>query len=192
MPLPSLREWSSTVDAVLAGRQTLLIRKGGISEGSAGFSADHERFVLLPTLFHQHHSTPPPLPSPLLVHVLCDLLLAVEVPSCTDLSPLAPFHTYDPAQLGVRVSYKPEKPLTLLALRPYRILPALKIDPSTLPATCRSWLVLDLPTPTHSEPIVTAVLSDLVEVLQSMVAHDVHEETRRRDNQEKTHAFQPH
>lgn len=161
--LPALREWSSTVDAVLAGRQCLLIRKGGISEGSAGFTADHRRFVLLPTLFHQHQSTPPALPNPLVLHVVCDLLGVREVSSGADLSGFRRFHAYEIGQLQTRISYKPEKPLTLMAIRPWRLVVPLAIDPNTLPATCRSWLELDLEE--TASDIIPTNISDLLAVL---------------------------
>lgn len=39
-------------DALADGRQTVILRKGGIHEGRAGFSFAHERFFLFPTRFH--------------------------------------------------------------------------------------------------------------------------------------------
>ena len=48
----SYKEWVSVCDALGAGRQHLLLRKGGIHEGREGFSFKHESFVLFPTRFH--------------------------------------------------------------------------------------------------------------------------------------------
>ena len=39
-------------DALAAGRQSILLRKGGIHEGRQGFSFAHESFFLFPTRFH--------------------------------------------------------------------------------------------------------------------------------------------
>jgi hypothetical protein len=48
------KEWSSVCAAVGAGRQQIILRKGGIAEGRTGFSfAKHNAFFLFPTLFHQ-------------------------------------------------------------------------------------------------------------------------------------------
>ncbi|NJL19331.1 MAG: DUF1802 family protein [Bdellovibrionaceae bacterium] len=47
------KEWSGVCEALGAGAQTLLLRKGGIAEGKSGFAFRHPRFYLLPTLFHQ-------------------------------------------------------------------------------------------------------------------------------------------
>lgn len=46
------KEWEGVCSALAEGRQHLLLRKGGIHEGRAGFSFKHEEFVLFPTRFH--------------------------------------------------------------------------------------------------------------------------------------------
>jgi hypothetical protein len=56
------KEWSLICAALGSGRQSLLLRKGGIAEGRAGFAFQHRRFFLLPTLFHQQESQVRELP----------------------------------------------------------------------------------------------------------------------------------
>lgn len=46
------KEWQVVCDALADGRQTVLLRKGGIHEGRAGFSFAHASFFLFPTRFH--------------------------------------------------------------------------------------------------------------------------------------------
>lgn len=46
------KEWEGVCAALAAGEQHILLRKGGIHEGRAGFSFKHERFCLFPTRFH--------------------------------------------------------------------------------------------------------------------------------------------
>lgn len=46
------KEWQVVCDALSAGRQSILLRKGGIHEGRQGFSFAHESFFLFPTRFH--------------------------------------------------------------------------------------------------------------------------------------------
>lgn len=46
------KEWEVVCEALGSGRQVLLLRKGGIHEGRAGFSFKHDRFLLFPTKFH--------------------------------------------------------------------------------------------------------------------------------------------
>ena len=49
----AFKEWSAVVDALVTGRQILLLRKGGIAEPRGGFRVEHDRFLLFPTRFHQ-------------------------------------------------------------------------------------------------------------------------------------------
>ncbi len=46
------KEWQVVCDALASGRQSILLRKGGIHEGRQGFSFAHESFFLFPTHFH--------------------------------------------------------------------------------------------------------------------------------------------
>ena len=50
----ALKEWASVCAAVAQGRQTVLLRKGGIDEGPNGFQVPHSEFWLFPTRFHQN------------------------------------------------------------------------------------------------------------------------------------------
>src|SRR3954471_18012822 len=89
--LTLLREWQTVCGAVGLGRDQLLIRKGGIAEGRAGFELKKNFFGLLPTLFHQVKNVDPsaltPEP-PRAVTLICQLVEAYALPSNTDLSPL--------------------------------------------------------------------------------------------------------
>ncbi|EUA54419.1 hypothetical protein I553_1282 [Mycobacterium xenopi 4042] len=49
---PALKEWSAVVRALLDGRQTVLLRKGGIHEKR--FEVAAEQFLLFPTVAHSH------------------------------------------------------------------------------------------------------------------------------------------
>ena len=47
------KEWLVICRALAAGRQSIILRKGGIAEGRSGFSFQHDSFFLFPTLYHQ-------------------------------------------------------------------------------------------------------------------------------------------
>ena len=49
--LPALKEWAFVCERLLAGRQAVMLRKGGIDE--KGFWVEAEEFLLYPTYFHQ-------------------------------------------------------------------------------------------------------------------------------------------
>ena len=46
------KEWTVVCDALASGRQTVILRKGGIHEGKNGFGFLHSQFYLFPTRFH--------------------------------------------------------------------------------------------------------------------------------------------
>ncbi|MBK1832819.1 DUF1802 family protein [Roseibacillus ishigakijimensis] len=48
----AFKEWQTVCAALAAGRQRVILRKGGIHEGREGFAWKHERFALFPTRFH--------------------------------------------------------------------------------------------------------------------------------------------
>lgn len=50
---PAFKEWEGIVEALGQGAQILLLRKGGIAEGRAGFQVKHPKFWLFPTKYHQ-------------------------------------------------------------------------------------------------------------------------------------------
>ncbi len=49
----AFKEWASVCEAIAAGTQTIILRKGGIHEGDEGFQPEHAGFWLYPTQFHQ-------------------------------------------------------------------------------------------------------------------------------------------
>jgi hypothetical protein len=49
----AFKEWSYIVDALGKGKQNIILRKGGISEEDGEFMVRGNKFLLLPTLFHQ-------------------------------------------------------------------------------------------------------------------------------------------
>ena len=50
---PAFKEWEAIVEALGHGAQIVILRKGGIAEGRAGFQPKHPKFWLFPTGFHQ-------------------------------------------------------------------------------------------------------------------------------------------
>lgn len=50
----AFKEWAAICQALGDGRQSLILRKGGIAEAGGEFQPDHARFWLYPTAFHEH------------------------------------------------------------------------------------------------------------------------------------------
>ena len=53
MPSIGFKEWAVVCEALGAGGQSVIIRKGGIVEGREGFQFRHREFFLFPTFFHE-------------------------------------------------------------------------------------------------------------------------------------------
>jgi hypothetical protein len=49
----AFKEWAIVCRALGTGRQILILRKGGIAEGAAGFEVTDRQFFLYPTYLHQ-------------------------------------------------------------------------------------------------------------------------------------------
>lgn len=50
----AFKEWAAVCGALAAGRQTVILRKGGIAETGGEFAPEHPEFLLYPTFFHEH------------------------------------------------------------------------------------------------------------------------------------------
>src|SRR3984957_17825423 len=50
---PAFKEWAIVCASIERGETSLILRKGGIAEGSKGFQFKHRRFFLFPTYFHE-------------------------------------------------------------------------------------------------------------------------------------------
>src|SRR5690349_21807542 len=50
------KEWAAICLALAQGKQSLLLRKGGIAEPNGEFQVEHMRFWLLPTYAHQQEA----------------------------------------------------------------------------------------------------------------------------------------
>ncbi|MFM8364659.1 MAG: DUF1802 family protein, partial [Verrucomicrobiota bacterium] len=62
----AFKEWAIVCEALGEGKQSLLVRKGGIAEGRDGFAFRHREFFLFPTAFHaQREKTLLPANTPL-------------------------------------------------------------------------------------------------------------------------------
>lgn len=52
----AFKEWAVICGALASGRQSLILRKGGIAEEGGVFRPEHGEFLLYPTYFHEHRA----------------------------------------------------------------------------------------------------------------------------------------
>jgi len=61
----AFKEWAVVCRALAQGRQSLILRKGGIAETGGAFQPEFPRFWLYPTAFHEHEDAIKPDAAPL-------------------------------------------------------------------------------------------------------------------------------
>ena len=155
----ALKEWAAVCEALAAGRQIILLRKGGIAEGPGGFRPEHAEFWLLPTYFH---ATPAALKpedrrffelssAPPADRVRIDLFARVAEVIHLDreesLQRLADEHVYGQQTLRDRFHYR-RPGLWLLAVQVFRCQPAVELPVWPELAGCHSWTELPRALPT--------------------------------------------
>ena len=149
-----LKEWAVVCRALEQGRQTVLLRKGGIYEAAGEFELENREFLLFPTYLHQNlkmlkpsehagfepRGAEPEQVSISAAGVVTDIL---ELKSRAQVDAIDDEHVWTPPLIDMRFNYRPENPLYLLLVRAYRL-----PNPATLANTpayagCKSWVPLD-------------------------------------------------
>lgn len=153
----AFKEWQFVADAIAAGGQSVLLRKGGISEGKAGFQWLHDRFFLFPSLFHEQAGQVTPLPdgSPrsftprpglaeddIVFSVYVETLASGRLTGWEEVLLLAPHHIWREEIVRERFEWGDEPGLAWAAIRAWRLdEPWILKDRATF-GGCRSWFGL--------------------------------------------------
>jgi hypothetical protein len=151
----AFKEWAVVCASLGTGRQTIILRKGGIDEGRDGFRVQHNEFWLLPTRFHQEASqlTLDALPlwrkvaaeSPpagkFRIHLYAVVHDVLEFGELAKIHRLAGEHILSAATVEQRFHYR-RPGLFVLVVRAYRAPAAFEIDESPYIAGCKSWVEL--------------------------------------------------
>lgn len=152
----AFKEWTLICDALSRGAQSLILRKGGIAEGRAGFRFQHEDFLLFPTLFHEQVSklrlpADTELPAPRAdgqheLRVAAHVEWTAEVTDWETVCALEPHHLWSRTEIEKRFR-QDEKPGVSLAFVRISALSTPHVFPdSPRFGGCRSWIeVPDVP-----------------------------------------------
>lgn len=166
----AFKEWAAVCLALGAGEQLLILRKGGIHEGRAGFQVAHRWFWLYPTRFHESPGqlTPtasqwlapardlaPPSGRTWLRH-LAEVTDVYAIPTLTGLARLEGWHGWSTETVQSRFAYR-QPGLFALVVRIYRRDEPWDLAETAAMAGCRSWVELDGPLTTAG---VKPVLAD--------------------------------
>ena len=176
----ALKEWAIICKALEDGRQTLLLRKGGILEYRKGFEVKHSEFLLYPTFEHQSmNSIKTEYKEKLngivdqnkhIIKLLAKVEDVVEITDKTILSNLRDYHIWNDEYVMMRMNYNPNKPMSILLLRIYKMKDPLIIEVKDQWSGCKSWIDIEIDTDiqnynnletlVNEKPLIDPVLND--------------------------------
>lgn len=158
----AFKEWAGVCDALANGRQSLILRKGGIREGPGpgAFVPEHAEFWLYPTAVHQAQqglrgsgATEAPSAggpgSMVRIGLLARVELIGRVRDEATLPALEDLHVLTAETVRSRFHYRTPG-LWVLGTRIWRREPAFEIAATPQHAGCRTWVILDEPLPTRN------------------------------------------
>jgi hypothetical protein len=159
------KEWALVCEELGSGRQSIILRKGGIAEGREGFRFQHDDFLLLPTLFHEQISKlkpPEQTTLPQLVegqHTVSFRIVVEWTKDLTDweqIKRLESLHIWREHVIRERFDYNEKQGVSLAFVRAHRL-----TQPATFPDSpkyggCRSWVTLpDMQEMLHAKPVLS-------------------------------------
>ena len=145
----AFKEWAIVCEALGDGRQCVILRKGGISEGRAGFAFEHGEFFLFPTWFHEQiakttvpEGTLPPeeLAGEIEIRFAAALEWTRLVTDAVRLDSLREFHILDESVVGERFHYGGTPGVHVAFVRVFRLDPPRRIPADKSFGGCRSWI----------------------------------------------------
>jgi hypothetical protein len=151
----AFKEWAGVCDSLGEGRQSLILRKGGVSEGGDGFRPEHPAFWLYPTFVHEAEQGLRTATRPRLIEtpgeVAIESLVVVEwvgrVERVEQLAALAAFHDWTEATILGRFRYRTPG-LWAMAVRTYRRPEPWPVAITRAHLGCKTWVPLETPPPT--------------------------------------------
>ncbi len=154
----ALKEWAIVCKALEEGRQTILLRKGGIMEYREGFELKHDKFMLFPTFEHQskdsikqdYHKKFDSLTLEnnaekeyIDLNLFGSVMDVKEIKNKEILKKLYTYHIWNEQYVDFRMNYNPSKPMSVLFLRVYKLKEPLKVNIKKEWAGCKSWVNMD-------------------------------------------------
>jgi hypothetical protein len=151
---PALKEWSAAVHALLDGRQTVLLRKGGI--GEKRFSVAAPEFLLFPTVAHSHvervrlehrdllaAAAADSTEAAVTIRAAAKVVAAVAVNRPEAIDEIADLHiwTADSVQAD-RLDFRPKHRLTILVVQARALTAPVELIRTPEFAGCKSWVDL--------------------------------------------------
>jgi len=152
----ALKEWATVVKALEQGKQTVILRKGGILETASGFNIESKKFFLFPTWEHQETKHVKPEFHDFLNGVLdkkpdegfnkissyAEILFEKDVESNEIINDLSSFHVWSDSYIQERRNWMPEKPMKVIFLKVVKI-PEFNLSLEPKFSGCKSWIEIN-------------------------------------------------
>lgn len=152
----AFKEWQLVAEALAAGEQSVILRKGGISEGKLGFQWLHEKFFLFPSYFHEQERQVKALPdgSPRVIpqsgRSEDEIVFSVYVEAITtgrltdwdEVVRLDPYHIWKEEIVRERFEWGDQPGLSYAVVRARQLTDPWRLKNRTSFGGCRSWFGL--------------------------------------------------
>jgi hypothetical protein len=161
----AFKEWAVICEALGTGLQSVIIRKGGIAEGRAGFAFRHDEFLLFPTWFHEQlekTTLPPETPVPdepgeeMELRYTANIEWSGVLTDWERVARLSEFHVLRESVVEERYHYSENQGVHVAFVRVYRLEPPLRLKNEKKYGGCRSWIDL----PEIESRVLVSVISD--------------------------------
>lgn len=164
----AFKEWAVICQALADGKQSLILRKGGIAESGGAFAIEHGGFWLYPTYVHQQREGIQEAALPLLEKVevtrppqgllrlshFAELAGIYHVHNLVSALMLGHLHLWSEETVRQRFAYKTPG-LYVLAVRVFRAKQVFELPELPAYEGCKSWVELENPLPTdHAVPVL--------------------------------------
>jgi hypothetical protein len=171
----ALKEWAAICRALESGRQTILLRKGGLADARAGFDVPCRHFWFYPTHFHETNQGTRPLepvgspglaawpagnkvssedgleeptkPGRVSIHLFAEVVETRALLQEEQALALAGHHAWTEATIRQRFAYR-RRGLWLMIVRVYRRASPWHVVETAAMAGCKSWVTLPEALPT--------------------------------------------
>jgi hypothetical protein len=153
----AFKEWALVCEAMKQGRQTVLVRKGGIREDEGIFRVNDPEFFLLPTYEHQNRGLLQPEfahdPNELATVGFDARTVTIDAYAVVDtvvvardekrVNALAHEYIWNADYVRMRFDFNPYDPLYVMMLRVYRLPKAVTLPMRPEYEGCKSWVTLE-------------------------------------------------
>ncbi len=166
MAVPALKEWAVPIEALLAGEQVIVLRKGGI--GEKRFEIPHERFLLYPSYLHQRPELITPdareryghllganeEPDAVRIRAWAEVAEAHAIEDPAAIAALSGLHVLSDDYASERLRWRRTQPLWGVVLRIHELEQPLEVRVQAEHGGCVSWIDLDTDPVGAREPVL--------------------------------------